>query len=800
MRPQKRKVREPRTRLCVGPRDQLLRQECSLRVLRVVLCAPLRAIRRTVDEGAPLVGHLDALLPHPCQPCERLALGQMTHGIETGKHTFVAMETRVAPRDRTRIDAHVGVAEQRGLVAPSPGDERDVVVPGVERRSVQHRPMVHQIHAGVERRPARPARRRLREMLAEGRAGGCEPVEARGADDGVPGGAETVAAPLVGGDEQDIRHSDPLVDFRNAFLGESRGGTSRYNGTMSDTVTELLPLLPLTQGVVFPQMVVTIALETDEAKHAGAAATEAGGRIVLVPRVDGSYARVGTVAAIESAGDLPNGTRALVIRGVGRARVGTGEIGAYGALHVHVDAVDEPAATPRARELAREYRAVVETILEQRGARRIADVLAGVDDPGQLADTAAYSPELTMEQRVQLLETIDVEERLELALLWAREALADLELKDKIRTEVTDDLDKQQREMLLRRQLDAIRKELGEADDDIVAEYRAKFADKALPDAVRLAVDKELDRLERMGNQNPEQAWVRNWLDAVVELPWGEFSEEHSDLDAARAILDADHEGLADVKDRILEFPAVRVLRRERGLGAVSGRGSGAILALVGPPGVGKTSLGESVARALGRPFVRVAVGGVRDEAEIRGHRRTYVGARPGRIVRALTEAKAMNPVVLIDEVDKLQAGGWSGDPASALLEVLDPAQNHTFRDHYLELDLDLSDVLFLTTANVLETIPGPLLDRMELVQLDGYTEDEKVSIAKHHLFPRQREKAGLRDDELQVTDAALHALVEGWTREAGVRGLERQLGKITRKATRKIAVAQHAGNRRRRG
>jgi len=231
------------------------------------------------------------------------------------------------------------------------------------------------------------------------------------------------------------------------------------------------------------------------------------------------------------------------------------------------------------------------------------------------------------------------------------------------------------------------------------------------------------------------------------------------------------------------------VLRRERGLGtAASGRGSGAILGLVGPPGVGKTSLGESVARALGRPFVRMAVGGVRDEAEIRRHRRTYVGARAGRIVRALTEAKAMNPVVLIDEVDKLQAGGWSGDPASALLEVLDPAQNHTFRDHYLELDLDLSDVLFLTTANVLDTIPGPLLDRMEIVQLDGYTADEKVAIAKHHLFPRQREKAGLRDDELAVTDAALHALVGGWTREAGVRGLERQLGKITRKAARKIA------------
>jgi ATP-dependent Lon protease len=305
---------------------------------------------------------------------------------------------------------------------------------------------------------------------------------------------------------------------------------------------------------------------------------------------------------------------------------------------------------------------------------------------------------------------------------------------------------------------------------------------------VRAAVDKELDRLERMGEQNPEQAWVRNWLDAVVDLPWGEYATESDDISGAREVMDADHEGLGDVKDRILEFLSVRVLRRERGLGTESGRGSGAILALVGPPGVGKTSLGESVARALGRPFVRVAVGGVRDEAEIRGHRRTYVGSRPGRIVRALTEAKSMNPVVLIDEIDKLQAGGWSGDPASALLEVLDPAQNHTFRDHFLELDLDLSDVLFLATANQLDTIPGPLLDRMEIVTLDGYTEDEKVSIAKHHLFPRQRSKAGLREEELDITDAAFHALIDGYTREAGVRGLERQIGKIARKTVRKVA------------
>ncbi|MGH8976715.1 MAG: endopeptidase La, partial [Acidimicrobiia bacterium] len=556
---------------------------------------------------------------------------------------------------------------------------------------------------------------------------------------------------------------------------------------MTDTQTSLLPLLPLNTGVVLPGMVVTITLESDEARRAAAAAEAAGGRMVLVPRIDGRFSTVGAVTQIESAGELPNGSRALVVRGTGRGRIGSGVPGAEGALHVQVEYLDEP-VSERVRDLAREYRVLIESVLEHRGAGRIADVLPGIDEPGALADTAAYSPDLTMEQRVQLLETIDVDARLELAIGWAREVLADLELKDKIRNEVSGDLEKQQREMLLRRQMEAIRKELDDGEEDAVAEYRAKLADLQVTDAVRTAIEKELDRLERMGQQSPEYAWVRNWLDAVFELPWGNYADEHANLGDARAVLDADHEGLDKVKDRILEFLAVRVLRRERGLGSVSGRGSGAILALVGPPGVGKTSLGESVARALGRPFVRVAVGGVRDEAEIRGHRRTYVGSRPGRIVRALTEAGAMNPVLLIDEVDKLQAGGWSGDPASALLEVLDPAQNHTFRDHYLELDLDLSDVLFLTTANVLETIPGPLLDRMEIVQLDGYTEDEKVAIAKHHLFPRQREKAGLRDDELDVTDAAFHAIVAGWTREAGVRSLERQLGTIARKATKGVA------------
>jgi ATP-dependent Lon protease len=560
---------------------------------------------------------------------------------------------------------------------------------------------------------------------------------------------------------------------------------------MSETDTLTLPVLPLANGAVLPQMVVTIALETDEARNAAQAAREGDGRLVLVPRADGRYSRVGTIARVENAGELGNGLQALVVRGLARGRVGVGSAGSGGALHVAVDPLDEVTSGPRTRELAREYRAVVEELLEKRGLDRLVGMLPGVEEPGALADSATYWPDLTQEQRIELLETIDVDVRLELVIGWARELLADSELRERIRSEVAEGLDGQQREMLLRRQLDAIRKELGEDDADDVAQYRQRVADSKLPDAVRVAVDREIDRLERMGAQNPEHGWIRTWLDTMLEIPWGEHAADQTDLVEARRVLDADHEGLDSVKDRILEFLAVRGLRRERDLGAVGGRGSGAILGLVGPPGVGKTSLGESVARALGRPFVRVAVGGVRDEAEIRGHRRTYVGARPGRIARALAEAGAMNPVVLIDEIDKV-GSDWRGDPASALLEVLDPAQNHTFRDHYLEVDLDLSDILFLTTANVIETIPAPLLDRMELVNLDGYTEDEKVAIARHHLLPRQRERNGLAPDELDVTDAALHAIVGGYTREAGVRGLERQLGTVARKAARKVAEREH--------
>ncbi|HEX4490677.1 MAG TPA: endopeptidase La [Acidimicrobiia bacterium] len=558
---------------------------------------------------------------------------------------------------------------------------------------------------------------------------------------------------------------------------------------MPETETLTLPVLPLANGAVLPQMVVTIALETDEARAAAQAARDGDGRLVLVPKADGRYSRIGTVARVENAGELGNGLQALVVRGLARARVGSGSPGASGALHVTIEPIDEGTPNARTRELAREYRAIVEELLEQRGLRRLVGMIQGVDEPGALADSATYWPDLTQEQRIELLETVDVEARLELVIGWAREALADTELREKIRSEVAEGLEGQQREVLLRRQLDAIRKELGEDDADEVAQYRTRVAEANLPETVRTAVDRELDRLERMGAQNPEFGWIRTWLDTMLDLPWDTRAEEQTDLGEARRVLDEDHEGLDSVKDRIVEFLAVRGLRRARDLGAVGGRGSGAILALVGPPGVGKTSLGESVARALGRPFVRVAVGGVRDEAEIRGHRRTYVGARPGRIVRALTEAGAMNPVVLIDEIDKV-GSDWRGDPSSALLEVLDPAQNHTFRDHYLELELDLSDVLFLATANVLDTIPDALLDRMEVVRLDGYTEDEKVAIARNHLLQRQLSRAALDGSEVEVDDDALRLIASEHTREAGVRQLERAIARVLRKAATRIASA----------
>ncbi len=554
------------------------------------------------------------------------------------------------------------------------------------------------------------------------------------------------------------------------------------------------PVLPLDDVVVLPGMVVPVELDAPDVRAAVDAAQLAGTPVLLVPRPDGRYATIGTVATVEQIGRLPGGQPAAVLRGTSRATIGTGTTGPGAALWVQATVVEAPASYDEdVLALARDYKGLVTSILHQRGASQLVDSITRMSDPSLLADTAGYAPYLSGEQKLAVLQAVDVRDRLTLVVRLAREHLAELDVAETLRKDVQEGMDRQQREFLLRKQLDAVKKELrdleGGGTETEEQDIRARVEAAELPEAVRKAAVKEVDKLERTSDQSPEAGWIRTWLDTVLELPWGTRTQDSYDLAAARAVLDADHAGLEDVKERIAEFLAVRKRREERGLGVVGGRRSGAVLVLVGPPGVGKTSLGESVARAMGRSFVRVALGGVRDEAEIRGHRRTYVGAMPGRIVRALKEAGSMNPVVLLDEVDKVGAD-YRGDPTAALLEVLDPAQNHTFRDHYLEVELDLSDVVFLATANVLDSIPGPLLDRMELVRLDGYTEDEKVTIARDHLLPRQLDRAGLTPDEVLVSDDALHALAATYTREAGVRELERMLARTLRKVTARLSDA----------
>ncbi len=559
-------------------------------------------------------------------------------------------------------------------------------------------------------------------------------------------------------------------------------------------MTELrsYPVLPLDDAVVLPGMVVPIELDSAEVRAAVDAAQVGETQVLLVPRPDGRYAAIGTLATIEQMGRLPGGQPAAVLRATARASIGTGTTGPGAALWVEATELAEPetfddAYAEEIQNLSRDYKALVSSILHQRGASQLVDGIARITDPSLLADTAGYAPYLSNEQKLELLQAVDVRERLTLVVKLAREHLAELDVAETIRKDVQEGMDKQQREFLLRQQLQAVQKELrdlkGGSAESEEEDLRQRVESAELPEAVHKAALKELEKLERTSEQSPEVGWIRTWLETVLEIPWAVRTQDSYDVPGARAVLDADHAGLDDVKERITEYLAVRKRREERGLGVVGGRRSGAVLALVGPPGVGKTSLGESVARAMGRKFVRVALGGVRDEAEIRGHRRTYVGALPGRIVRALKEAGSMNPVILLDEIDKVGAD-YRGDPTAALLEVLDPAQNHTFRDHYLEVELDLSDVVFLATANVLDSIPGPLLDRMELVRLDGYTEDEKVEIARDHLLPRQLERAGLTADDVVVADGALRELAATYTREAGVRELERHLARILRKVT----------------
>ncbi|MBM9503624.1 endopeptidase La [Actinacidiphila acididurans] len=564
-----------------------------------------------------------------------------------------------------------------------------------------------------------------------------------------------------------------------------------------------LPVLPLDDEVVLPGMVVPLDLTDSEVRAAveAAQAAQPGSgtskpRVLLVPRVDGKYAAVGTLGTVEQVGRLSDGDPGAVIRGRGRVRIGAGTTGPGGALWVEGTVVEEPTpeeASGTVAELMKEYKALATSWLRKRGAWQVVDRVQQIDDVSTLADNSGYSPFLSIEQRIELLETADPVARLRLAVQRLKDHLAEQDVADTIRKDVQEGMEKQQREFLLRQQLEAVRKELAELNgdpEDEAGDYRARVEAADLPEKVREAALKEVEKLERSSDASPEGSWIRTWLDTVLELPWNTTTEDTYDVSGARAVLDADHAGLDDVKERITEYLAVRKRRADRGLGVVGGRRGGAVLALVGPPGVGKTSLGESVARAMGRKFVRVALGGVRDEAEIRGHRRTYVGALPGRIVRAIKEAGSMNPVVLLDEVDKV-GSDYRGDPAAALLEVLDPAQNHTFRDHYLEVELDLSDVVFLATANVLEAIPEPLLDRMELVRLDGYTEDEKVVIARDHLLPRQLERAGLAADEVGVDEEALRRLAGEYTREAGVRNLERTIARILRKVAARAELGE---------
>jgi ATP-dependent Lon protease len=541
-------------------------------------------------------------------------------------------------------------------------------------------------------------------------------------------------------------------------------------------VSDLL-LVPLEDTVVFPGMTVTLTVDAgDEA------------RVLLVPRHDQEYAKVGTVAEVTDRVGLPGGAVAVALTGLHRGVIGAAHTDSQGRLRAEVE--ERPDVNPppvQTRELEREYRAVVEEILEIRDAdERIRQFLRSITEAGALADTCAYAPDINFAQRVELLEAVEIVERLELALSLQRERLAELQVRRRIRDDVESGAQKQQREWFLRKQMDSIRKELGEDEGSVVEEYRTKIDEAGMPDDVRAQAERELRRLETMGDSSGEASMIRTYLDWLTSVPWSKRSDETLDPAHAREVLDADHAGLDDVKERIVEYLAVRKLRQERGI--ANDKRSGAILTLIGPPGTGKTSIGESVARAMNREFVRMSLGGIRDEAEIRGHRRTYIGSLPGRLVRALRDAETMNPVILLDEVDKVGAD-WRGDPSSALLEVLDPAQNHSFRDHYLDVELDLSDVFFIATANVAETIPGPLLDRMEVIRFDGYTTDEKTAIARDYLWPRQRERNGLQEDEVSVDDDVLRTVITEYSREAGVRQLERELGKILRKTATKIAT-----------
>ena len=552
-----------------------------------------------------------------------------------------------------------------------------------------------------------------------------------------------------------------------------------------------LPVLPLKGTVVFPGAMAPLSIGEGRSIRLVDDVVDSSSRLVVLvtsrnPDVTEPGPEllhdVGTVAVVQKMLKVPDGTLRILAQGTERVRVGP-----YSSTTPYLIAQVEP--MPELDQTSKQIVALARNI--QGIFSRIIDLVpylpdelelavANIDDPSLLSFIVAASMRFSADEKQELLAELNLETRLRrITVLLNREAEV-LELGAKIQNEVQSDMDKDQREYYLRQQLRAIQEELGETDETQaeINDLRIRLAELDPPDVVRTAAERELGRLSRLPAASAEHSVIRTYIDWILELPWGTYTEDNLDLKRARTVLDDDHYDIEHVKDRIIEYLAVAKLKRDV---------SGPILCFVGPPGVGKTSLGQSIARALGRTFTRMSVGGVRDEAEIRGHRRTYIGAMPGTLVRAIRDAASMNPVVMIDELDKM-GSDVRGDPASAMLEVLDPAQHHAFRDHYLDLPLDLSRVLFICTANVLDTIPPPLRDRMEIIRLAGYTDDEKLHIARRYLVPRQIEANGLTDKQIRISDQGLRTLISEYTREAGVRGLERQIGAAVRKIALRVA------------
>ena len=556
------------------------------------------------------------------------------------------------------------------------------------------------------------------------------------------------------------------------------------------TFPATLPILPLKETVVFPGFPTPLAIGQERSIRLVEDVVSGDRTLALVtvknhdaeqPGWDDLYT-VGTAAVIHKMIKVPDGTSRILVEGVRRIGLESPVEQEPYLIGRFIELADELKTSREVEALTRNVQTLFGRVvgLVPYLPEELQLAAANVEDPSALCNLVASTLRLKTEEKQGLLEERDVEARLRTISQILNRELEVFELGSKIQSQVQEEMEKGQREFFLRQQLKAIQDELGEGDADQAElnELRQRFAELELPEEVRKSVDRELGRLEKIPSAAAEHGVIRTYLDWLVSLPWNKVTEDNLDLENAHAVLDEDHYDLEKVKERILEHLAVSKLKNDL---------SGPILCFAGPPGVGKTSLGQSIARALGRKFARLSVGGVRDEAEIRGHRRTYIGAMPGTIIRTLRDAESTNPVVLIDEIDKMGAD-YRGDPASAMLEVLDPEQNAHFRDHYLDLPFDLSKVLFICTANTLDTIPGPLLDRMDVIQLSGYTDDEKFGIAKRYLVPKQFEAHGLSRDRVAISDRALRLIIRQYTREAGVRNLERRLADVLRKAARQIA------------